>query len=275
MNVGQAPSSAPVATARLTTASGVPVLLAQPREGSAFACVVLLHERYGFVQHTENFATALAGDGYVVLAPNLFHGRGDAAALERGEAKVQLSDPEALATLREVTALFAGVEHADPARIAMIGVCQTARYAFVYGAEHPLRACVAIYGAAQDREWAVNERQPRGLDSLIGALNAPVFGLFGERDHAISVAHVRRLRDTLETHDRSYRISVYSGAPHGFLNETMPGRYRPGTAARARAELRAFLGTALAPVPMAPAVRWRFNCEKSTDYDFSRNVRMA
>jgi carboxymethylenebutenolidase len=270
MNLEQGPS-----TTRLATASGVPVVLARPSAPGAYACVVLLHERYGLVAHTEHLAARLAADGLVVLAPDLFHGRGDADAVSRGEAKVQPTDPEVLATLREVTALFAQVDGADASRLAMIGVCQTGRYPFVYGAAHALRARVAFYGAAQDREWAVHERFPRALDDLIAASDAPVLGIFGEKDHAISVDHVRRLRDALERHDRSYRITVYADAPHGWLNETMPGRYRPLIAERALAELRAFLAETLAPEPPSPAVRWRFACEKANDYAFARNERLG
>jgi carboxymethylenebutenolidase len=276
MNTEQAPPGAQaVETARLATPSGIPVVVARPREPGTYACIVLLHERYGLVEHTENFAATLAADGFAVLAPDLFHGRADADAVRRGEAKVQPSDPEVLGTLREVTAFFDALEGADTARLAMIGVCQTGRYPFVYGAAHPLRARVAIYGAAQDREWVVNERQPEGLETLIAASEAPVLGLFGEKDHAISLDHVRRLRDALERHDRSYRISVYARAPHGWLNETMPGRYRPQIAARALADLRAFLAEALAPEPAAPGIRWQFSCEKATGYDFTRNERLG
>jgi carboxymethylenebutenolidase len=276
MNTEQAPpGTRAVETARLTTESGVPVVVARPREAGTYACIVLLHERYGLVEHTENFAATLAAGGFVVLAPDLFHGRADPGAVRRGAAKVQPSDPDVLATLSEVTALFGAVEGADAARLAMIGVCQTGRYPFVYGAAHPLRARVVIYGAAQDREWVVNDRQPQGLDALIAASEAPVLGLFGEKDHAISIDHVRRLRDALEHHDRSYRITVYAEAPHGWLNETMPGRHRPEIAARALAELHAFLAAALAPEPAPPAVRWRFSCEKATDYDFAGNERLG
>jgi dienelactone hydrolase len=58
MNIEQAPSDArAVETAQLTTASRVPVFLARPREPGRYACIVLLHERYGLVEHTERFAT--------------------------------------------------------------------------------------------------------------------------------------------------------------------------------------------------------------------------
>jgi len=54
----------------------------------------------------------------------------------------------------------------------------------------------------------------------------PVFAAFGETDHIISLDDVRRFRNSLETHGKTYDINVYKDAPHGWLNDTMPGRYR-------------------------------------------------
>src|SRR5207302_6282712 len=52
-----------------------------PRSESPAGAVVILHERYGLVQHTLDLARRLARDGYVALAPNLFsRWRGDGAA---------------------------------------------------------------------------------------------------------------------------------------------------------------------------------------------------
>src|SRR6266498_86839 len=62
--------------------------------------VVILHERYGLVQHTLDLARRLAEDGYVALAPNLFsRWKGDPEALKRGEARVVLPDPEVAAVI--------------------------------------------------------------------------------------------------------------------------------------------------------------------------------
>src|SRR5437763_1219160 len=71
-----------------------------PGSQTPAAAVVVLHERYGLVRHTLDLAQRLAGDGYVALAPNLFsRWRGDAQALERGEARVTLTDSEIAAVI--------------------------------------------------------------------------------------------------------------------------------------------------------------------------------
>src|SRR5919108_233522 len=70
-----------------------------PRE-AAKGAVVILHERYGLVQHTLDLAQRLAADGYVALAPDLFsRWEGDRAALKRGEVRVTLPDDEVAAVI--------------------------------------------------------------------------------------------------------------------------------------------------------------------------------
>jgi len=115
----------------------------------------------------------------------------------------------------------------------------------------------------------------RGLtDDIIAALPCPVFGAFGETDHIISLDDVRRFRDSLEAHKKTFDIHVYKDAPHGWLNDTMPGRYRKPQAAAGWAAQQRFLAEVLSPDYDASTIRWRFECESSPGYDFSKNVRL-
>jgi carboxymethylenebutenolidase len=100
-----------------------------------------------------------------------------------------------------------------------------------------------------------------------------MLGMFGETDHLISLDDVRRLRDCLDRHRKSYEIHVYRDAPHGWLNDTMPGRYRRAQAEAAWADQRAFLRAALAPDRDRAQVIQRFAADVAADYDFGRNVR--
>src|SRR5207302_11270560 len=143
-------------------------------------------------------------------------------------------------------------------RIAVIGVCQTARLPLVLAASRPIGDALVWYGAAQPREWETNTKYPRALDEIIAAIDCPVLGMFGETDHLISLDDMRRLRDCLERHGKSYDIHVYRDAPHGWLNDTMPGRYRRAQAETAWADQRAFLRAALAPNRDRAQVNQRF-----------------
>lgn len=265
---------AKIATRRVTGAKGTPALLAEPESGGPYPCVVILHERYGLVKHTEDLARRLAGSGYVVLAPDLFYTYPDQEALHRGDVSVVPTDDEVVERIDDVLAHFKDARSADPSRLGLIGVCQTGRYAIVYGAQRPLRAAVTLYGAAQQRDWPANEKQPVDLDTLISKVQAPVLGIFGEKDHVISIADVQRLRGSLEKYDKSYQITIYGDAPHGWLNDTMPGRYRPEIAKRSWAEILEFFERVLANDYDASMIEWKFTSVKHRDYDFSKNVRL-
>ena len=107
----------------------------------------------------------------------------------------------------------------------------------------------------------------------IAAVDCPVLGMFGETDHLISINDVRRFRDCLERHGKSFRIHVYRDAPHGWLNDTMPGRYRRAQAEAAWATQREFLQMAFATDYDRSTCRHRYEAGIATDYNFSRNVR--
>ncbi|HWP34259.1 MAG TPA: dienelactone hydrolase family protein [Thermodesulfobacteriota bacterium] len=252
-----------------------PAFLATPASPGPYATVVLLHERYGLVQHTLDLARRFAADGFACLAPDLFAPltAEEREALARGELRRTLSDPEAAARLGEALDWLRAQGVA--AGTAVMGVCQTARYALVAAAERPeVRASLIAYGAAQPREWEVNGAKPQPLEAIIAAGRAPVLGLFGELDHIISVDDVRRLRDALERHRRSYRLELFADAPHGWLNDTMPGRYRPAQAEAAWRLTVAFLREAFGGGYPPGRVRASFASDVSAAYDFSRNRRL-
>ena len=252
---------------------GIPVFLARPSAKGCYPVVVLMHERYGLVQHTKDLAIRCASDGFVVLAPNFFFKHPDQAALNVGNSRYDLSDPESVVLLKSALAALESNPSADRNRIAVAGYCQTGRHPLVFAVEVKIQAAVVWYGAAAKREWGVTAAQPRALDETIAHIECPVFGAFGSDDHIISVDDVCRFRNALEDHKKSYEIHLYGGAPHGWLNEAMPGRYRKAQADAAWAAQQNFLKDAFAGKWPKGNVRWRFDSKFGEDYDFAKNRR--
>ncbi len=254
---------------------GMPAFLAVPREAEGrLPVVVLMHERYGLVQHTRDLAMRCARDGFLAIAPDFFFKHPDKAALNKGDSRYDLGDVESNAYLRQVLAMLADHPNADLTRAAVAGYCQTGRHPLVFAAEENIAAAVVWYGAASKREWEVNKHQPRPLDKVIADVRCPVFGAFGALDHIISIDDVRRFRNAFEDAGKSYEIHVYEKAPHGWLNDTMPGRYRKPEADAAWAAQQAFLSRVLAKGHTQTATQWTFVCERPAGYDFTKNVRM-
>ena len=159
-----------------------------------------------------------------------FYRHPDQAVL-KGDSRYDMTDPESVELIKAAFASLKGHKAADPSKTAVCGYCQTGRHPLIFAAEVPITAAVVWYGAASKREWEVTKLQPKALDDVIAKLPCPVFAAFGETDHIISLDDVRRLRDSLETHKKTYDMHIYKDAPHGWLNDTMPRR----TAAEAEA----------------------------------------
>jgi carboxymethylenebutenolidase len=262
-----------IATEEITCRNGMPAFVAYPSAGGRHPTIVLMHERYGLVQHTRDQAMRCARDGYAVIAPNFFFKHKDQVRLNAGDDRYDMTDPESVEYMRAALAAMKSHRAADPDRVAVAGYCQTGRHPLIFAAEVPISAAIVWYGAASKREWPAGPLQPKPLEEIIAAVTCPVFGAFGEADHIISLDDVLRFRNCLEANHKSYAIHVYKGAPHGWLNDTMPGRYRKPQAEAGWAAQQEFLADVFGG-RYAGTIRWQFACESGPDYDFSKNVRL-
>lgn len=266
-------SGVPSSTVKLP--SGMTAFRALPKSKGRRPAMILLHERYGVVQHTKDLIVKFAKAGYVALAPDLFwRFTGDRKALERGDARADIRDSEALADIGASIDYLKKLDVVDPKRVAVMGVCQTGRQA-ILPATHgdAVAACVVFYGAAGGKEWTTDEYRPVLIESLMEKLSCPLLGVFGEADHIISIDDVLRFRAGLERNNKSYHIRIYPGAPHGWLNDTMPGRYRKEAAVDAWNLLIAFLKRTMSG-GSNDRISWVFEGDFSRSYDFKKNVRM-
>ncbi len=263
-----------IETGEITCPGGMPAFFARPAGGERRPAIVLMHERYGLVAHPRDLARRCAQEGFFALAPNFFFRHPDQEALNAGDSRYPMSDPEALELLEASFSALRTQDGADLEHSAVGGYCQTGRHPLVYAAEHPVSAVVVWYGAAAKREWETNETQPEALDNIIARLPCPLFGAFGSLDHIISIEDVHVFREVLEKHRKSYEIHVYGGAPHGWLNNTMPGRYREAQAEAGWTAQQQFLESVFAGEWPQSGAQWRFESDVPEDYDFSTNVRM-
>jgi carboxymethylenebutenolidase len=249
----------------------------RPDGGGKRPAVIHLHERYGIVQHTSDLAQKLLEAGYVVLVPDLFSRfTGDRQGLASGDLHVELSDEEVLQDLDASVAYLQTLAEVDGSRLAMIGVCQTGRQPLLVSAERDyLAGVVVLYGAIYKRDWEPHPLRPQPVDRLLERVSCPVQGIFAELDNLISLEDILRMRNVLEKAKKSFDIRIYPDAPHGFLNDTMPGRYRPEQAEAAWREIISFLNTVLDSGWNPERVIWRFDGDSSPNYDFTKHKRWA
>jgi carboxymethylenebutenolidase len=269
-------NSSEISSSTVRIAGGLSAFRALPRAKGRRPAVILLHERYGIVQHTKDLIVKFARAGYVALAPDLFwRFTGDKIALQRGDTRADMRDSEALDDVGASIEYLKRLHLVDPSRIAVMGVCQTGRQAVLPAAHRDdVAACVVFYGAAGGKEWTTDEYRPVMIESLLQKVSCPVLGVFGAADHIISIDDVLRFRAALEQGKKSYHVRIYRDAPHGWLNDTMPGRYRKEAAKDAWNLLLSFLKNMTSGGAGKDRISWTFESDFSADYDFKKNVRM-
>ena len=72
---------------------------------------------------------------------------------------------------------------------------------------------------------------------------------------------------------KSFDIRIYGDAPHGFLNDTMPGRFRAAQAEAAWRQVTSFLTSVFAGEWKKDRAIWRFDADTAGNYDFATMKR--
>ena len=251
--------------------------LAKPDVPGKRPVVINLHERYGIDKHTTDIAERFAKEGYVGFAPDMFSRfTGDRAALLRGDARAEMADDEALSDLDAAIAYLRQKEYVDSDKISIVGFCQSGRQPILAAANREdLSAIIVLYGGVSDREWISHKLRPQPISTHIERISCPVLGIFGEADHVVSTDNVLQFQQHLSKANKSYHIRMYRNMPHGWLNDTMPGRYRAEGAKDAWQLILSFLHQTFGEDWDRSRVLWRFESNISPDYDFSKNARQA
>jgi len=255
---------------------GISAVRALPKAKGRRPAVIILHERYGIDQHTKDLTVKLAQAGFVGLAPDLFHRFiGDRKAVLSGAQRIDLTDDGALEDLNGAVEYLKKLKNVDAARIGIVGVCQTGRQPVLLAAKrNDIAGAVVLYGAIGGREWQGNSLRPTPIEELIAQVTSPVLGIFGEADHIISIDDVVRFRNCLEKAKKSCQIRIYRDAPHGWLNDTMPGRYRKEAAKDAWSLMMSFLKSCFIDSWEKNRIVCKYESDYSRHYNFTKNIRL-
>lgn len=246
-----------------------------PTDGRRLGTVLICHERYGLAQHTLDLAQRLSNAGYLAVAPDFFADwEGDKVALAAGDLSVDLDDGVVIGHLG--AAINYTLDHLDanPSRVGVVGVCLSGSYSLLASSVYPdLAAAVIMYGGASDKD--VDPARTPSYETILPALKAPVLGIWGEKDHVVSLDEVKRMRQLLEDSGVSYEFTMFPSVAHGWLNSTMPGRYRPYEGEAAWELVLSFLARAFNGAFDPDRQVWSFTANIGKPYDFSTHVRLA
>ncbi len=193
----------------------------QPRPG-----LIVLQEVYGVNEHIRDVTERFGREGFVALAPELFHRT--APGKEIPYTDFQSAMPHMKAMTREGTdadlrAAFEWLQSQPFVKgneISAVGYCMGGRIAFAANTILPLKAAISYYGAGI----------PSGPLDRAASLHGPQLFFWGGKDTHIPPEQRATTLNALKEHGKTYANVEFSEADHAFFCDQRPA-YNP-TAAR-------------------------------------------
>lgn len=184
--------------------------------GQAKGGIIVIQEAFGVNDHIEDVSGRFAEDGWLAVAPHLFHRSGDPKFGYDDVSHVmphmrRLGSDDVLADI-SATLAYLTERRIGPQRIGVVGFCMGGTIALITAVRFDVGAAVSFYGGgvAEGRF---------GFGPLIeeaARLRAPWLGLYGDKDNGIAVADVERLRTAAASSGEVTEVVRYADAGHGF-----------------------------------------------------------
>ena len=207
-----------------------------PTDSGASCGVIVIQEAFGVNHYIRGIADRFAKEGYLSIAPELFH-RTAPPGFETPYTAMDRSHMGALTDegiAADLAAAYEWLVRQKAEKIAAVGFCMGGRAAFLADATLPLAAAVSFYGGG-----IAQTLLPRAKD-----LRAPILLLWGGFDKHISATDRRAVLDALDAAGKPYAHVLWSDADHGFFCDERAS-FSPSASAQALPLTLAFLRTHL------------------------------
>ena len=184
--------------------------------------VVVLQEWWGLVPHIKDVADRFAREGFVALAPDLYHGDVARSPDEAGKLMMALNIAQTEKDLRGAVQYLVNHGATEGAGVGTVGFCMGGVLSLYAASKNEeVGACVVFYG--------IHPKVEPDFESL----RAPVLGLYAEKDASVPPEAVRALEEKLKQHGKAIETHTYPGTNHAFFNDTRPEVYDAAAAADA------------------------------------------
>jgi carboxymethylenebutenolidase len=188
--------------------------LAKPAFGKGPG-VVVIQEWWGLVPHIMDVCDRFAKDGFVAVAPDLYHGKTTKAPDEAGRLVMELDVERANGEIAGAADYVLARPECSSKTFGVVGFCMggaLAQYAATTNAK--VGAAVSFYGGF------------RKVTPKWENLRAPILLIYGELDDSVPAADAAPLEKRLRDLGKTVDTEIYRKAPHAFFNDTRPEVYR-------------------------------------------------
>ena len=192
--------------------------------------VIVIQEWWGLVPHIKDVADRLAAEGYVALAPDLYHGKATKEPDEAGKMMMALNQEQAA---KDMAGAYDYVK-AHPActgKVGSVGFCMGGGLSLTIASMRPIDACVDYYGMAEA--------------SKLGGIKGPIIGHCAQNDGWVSPEAARKLEADLRGMGKHVEFYMYPGTDHAFFNDARPEVYNAAAAKLSWDRTLAFFGANL------------------------------
>jgi carboxymethylenebutenolidase len=209
--------------------------LATP-EGGRGIPVVVIQEWWGLVPHIEDVCDRFATEGFVALAPDLYHGETTTEPDEAGKLMMAMNIDQAAKDMSGAVDKVAEVAGTD--RVGVTGFCMGGGLALVLASRRPdkVKAAVPWYGLFP---WPGSEPDWSTLD-------AAVLGHYAGNDSFFTPELAEQMEKNMHAAGVDAQVHVVADADHAFFNDTRPEVHDPEASAQCWRETLDFLREKLA-----------------------------
>ncbi len=222
---------------KVTDASPMAAYVARPSAGGPHPGLIVFQEAFGVNPHIRNVTDRFAAEGYVAVAPELFH-RTAPRGFE-GNYKdfpsvkphyEALTNEAAEADIHATYDWLHSSSHVNANQISCVGFCLGGRVSFLANAVVPMKAAVSFYGGGI----------APGLLDRAPNLHGPALLIWGGLDKHITPDLRAAVVDALKAAQKPYVNVEFSYADHAFFCDERAA-YNPNAARQAWALTLEFL----------------------------------
>lgn len=196
----------------VTYGDGFRGYLVKPEEPGNYPGVIMIHEWWGLNQNIKNMAHQLSGEGYIVLAVDLYDGRVAEVSDDAGMYATEVREnPDRALENMKAAAEFLKEQDGYSGKIASMGWCFGGGESLQLALNDQLDATVIYYGSLETDQ------------DKLSRIDWPVLGVFGAEDTSIPVESVNTFESSLDALNIENEIYIYDGVGHAFANPSNAG----------------------------------------------------
>jgi carboxymethylenebutenolidase len=200
-------------TIELSDGTEMSAYTACPNDREAHPALLLFQEAFGVNAHIKDVVRRFAQEGYMVIAPELFHRTAPGLEASYTDFPSVMQHVQALTEdglKADVMAAFNWL-NAHPSvmknQIASIGYCLGGRVSILANITVPLKASVSYYGGGI----------ASSLSDKLQDICSPLLMFWGGQDQHIGKDQIDTITNALSDNRKNYTNVVFSRADHGFF----------------------------------------------------------